>query len=77
MADEIFTVAENRPARPGMTISRSAGLGSGKVTWFSMAAGTYISRESYDSTAIYLGAAGAASLSSAVNPARKSLRPEE
>lgn len=55
---EVFTIAEKRPARPGMTISRSAGLGSGKVTWFSMAAGTSISRESYDNTAIYLGAAG-------------------
>lgn len=62
MSEEVFTVAEKRPARPGMTISRSAGLGSGKVTWFSMAAGTSISRESYDSTAIYLGGAGCGEL---------------
>ena len=62
MSEEVFTVAEKRPAHPGMTISRSAGLGSGKVTWFSMAAGTSISRESYDSTAIYLGGAGCGEL---------------
>lgn len=72
---EVFTVAEMRPARPGMTISRSAGLGSGKVTWFSMAAGTSISRESYDSTAIYLGASGSGELIIGSEPRTESLLP--
>lgn len=72
---EVFTVAEMRPARPGMTISRSAGLGSGKVTWFSMAAGTSISRESYDSTAIYLGAEGSGELIIGSEPRTESLQP--
>ena len=75
MAEEVFTVAEKRPVHPGMTISRSAGLGSGKVIWFSMAAETSISRESYDSTAIYLGAAGCGELIIGSDPRTEKLLP--
>lgn len=45
-----------RPIREGMTISRSAGVRG--VTWFSLGAGTDISRESYDVPTLYLCAEG-------------------
>ena len=54
-----FTIADKRPIRAGMTISRPAGLGEEvPVTWFSMGAGTSITPESYDCTTFYLGAEG-------------------
>ncbi len=54
-----FTIADKRPIRAGMTISRPAGLGEEvPVTWFSMGAGTSITPESYDCTTLYLGAEG-------------------
>ena len=59
MNDRLFTVPQKRPMRDWMTVSRSAGLGSSNgVTFFSLGRGTSISRESYDSTAIYVGALG-------------------
>lgn len=45
-----------RPIREGMTISRGAGVRG--VTWFSLGAGTDISRESYDVPTLYLCAEG-------------------
>ena len=51
-----FTVSQMRPMRDGMTISRSAKIHG--VTWFSLGKGTDISRESYDSAALYLCAEG-------------------
>ena len=54
-----FTVAQMRPIRPEMTISRTAGLGGSTcVTWFSLGAHTSITPESYDRPALYLGAEG-------------------
>ena len=59
--DGVFTVAEVRPARDGMTISRDAGLSSeNTVTFFALGAGTSISRERYDMTSMYIGASGEA-----------------
>lgn len=54
-----FTIAEMRPIRDGMTISRPAHLGEKlPVTWFSLGAGTSITPESYDCTTLYLMADG-------------------
>ena len=54
-----FTIAQMRPIREAMTISRPARLGAEvPVTWFSMGAGTSITPESYDCTTLYLGAEG-------------------
>lgn len=54
-----FTIADKRPIRAGMTVSRPAHLGQEvPVTWFSMGAGTSITPESYDCTTLYLGAEG-------------------
>ena len=59
MSDRIFTVAEKRPIRPAMTISRPAHLGQEvPVTWFSLGGGTSITPEYYDCTTLYLGGAG-------------------
>ncbi len=59
MSDRLFTVAQMRPIRPAMTISRPAHLGQEVPgTWFSMGAGTSITPESYDCTTLYLGGAG-------------------
>ena len=61
MVHQVFTVSQMRPIRDAMTVSRSAGLGGDiGVTWFSLGAGTSISRESYDCTVLYLGAEGSA-----------------
>lgn len=50
-----FTLAQVRPIRNAMTVSRPAGLGADvPVTWFSMGAGTSITPESYDCTTLYL-----------------------
>lgn len=63
MISEPFTIADKRPIRPEMTISRPAGLGDGAgVTWFSLGAGTSITPESYDSACLYIGAEGAGEL---------------
>ena len=35
-----FTIAQMRPIRDGMTVSRPAHLGAVPVTWFSLGAGT-------------------------------------
>lgn len=52
-----FTVSQLRPIRDNMTISRDAGLDSeNTVTFFSLGANTSISQETYDVTAIYIGA---------------------
>ena len=54
-----FTVAQMRPIRPGMTVSRPARFGTEvPVTWFSLGAGTTITPESYDCTTLYLGGEG-------------------
>ena len=37
-----FTIAQMRPIRDGMTVSRPAHLGAVPVTWFSLGAGTTI-----------------------------------
>lgn len=60
MAEGVFTIAQKRPIREEMTISRDAGLNSGSnaITWFSLGKGTSITQESYDTTALYLGAQG-------------------
>ena len=62
MEHQPFTVAEKRPIRPEMTVSRPAKLGGSStgVSWFSLGAGTSITAESYDSPVLYLGAEGSA-----------------
>ena len=56
-----FTVAEKRPIRPEMTVSRPVRLGNRtSVSWFSLGAGTSITAERYDSPVLYLGAEGRA-----------------
>lgn len=57
--NEVFTVAQLRPARDGMTISRNAQMGSeNPVTYFALGKGTSISQERYDTTSVYIGAEG-------------------
>ena len=59
MFDQPFTLAQVRPIRSAMTVSRPAGLGRQvPVTWFSLGAGTSITPESYDCTTLYLGGEG-------------------
>lgn len=56
-----FRIEQLRPIKDGMTISRDARLGSSnRVTFFSLGKDTSISRECYDTTAVYLGAKGTA-----------------
>lgn len=56
---DVFKIEELRPIRDEMTISRDAKLGHQTgVTYFSLGKGTSISRESYDVTVFYIGAAG-------------------
>ena len=58
---KIFSIDKIRPIRDEMTISRSARLGSENgVTYFSLGKDTSITQESYDTTTIYIGAAGQA-----------------
>lgn len=58
MVFQPFSIAEKRPIRPGMTISRPLHLGqSTGAAWFSLGAGTSISPERYDRPALYVGAA--------------------
>ena len=55
----VFTIEQLRPIKDGMTISRDAKLGEKtKVTFFSRGKETAISRECYDTTAVYVGAEG-------------------
>lgn len=57
--DHVFTIAQLRPIRDGMTISRDARLGSeNSVTYFSLGKETSISQERYDMTSVYIGAKG-------------------
>lgn len=59
MEHQPFTIAQMRPIRNCMTISRPANLGKEvPVTWFSLGAGTTITPESYDCTTLYVGAMG-------------------
>ena len=59
MSSPRFTVAQKRPIRPAMTVSRPAGLGGTvSVSWFSMGAETSITPESYDVPCLYLCAEG-------------------
>ena len=61
MAQGPFRIAQLRPIRDAMTVSRSAGLATeNSITYFSLGADTSISRESYDRPAIYVGAEGTA-----------------
>ncbi len=63
MSERLFTVAQMRPIRPGMTVSRPANLGgSTSVVWFSLGGSTTITPESYDRPALYLGAEGTGAL---------------
>ena len=49
MEHQPFTIAQMRPIRDCMTVSRPANLGKEvPVTWFSLGAGTSITPESYD-----------------------------
>lgn len=58
---KIFSIDKIRPIRDEMTISRSARLGSENgVTYFSLGKDTSITQESYDTTTVYIGAAGQA-----------------
>lgn len=59
MEHQPFTIAQMRPIRDCMTVSRPANLGKEvPVTWFSLGAGTSITPESYDCTTLYVGAMG-------------------
>ena len=59
MSNQPFTLAQKRPIRDAMTISRPAHLGQEvPVTWFSLGGGTSITPESYDCTTLYLGGEG-------------------
>ena len=57
--NEVFTVAQLRPPRDGMTISRNAQMGSeNSITYFALGKGTSISQERNETTYIYIGADG-------------------
>lgn len=59
MEHQPFTIAQMRPIRDYMTVSRPANLGKEvPVTWFSLGAGTTITPESYDCTTLYGGCYG-------------------
>lgn len=59
--NKVFNIEEIRPIRDHMTISRSARLGDrSNITFFSMGKDTSITQESYDTTTVYIGAAGQA-----------------
>lgn len=59
MEHKPFTIAQMRPIRDFMTVSRPANLGKElPVTWFSLGAGTSITPESYDCTVLYVGSMG-------------------
>ena len=76
MTDGVFTVAQKRPIRDEMTISRDAGLHSqNTVTWFSLGGGTSITQESYDTQALYLGADGCGDFLIGEQPHKTTLHP--
>jgi len=78
MTNAPFTVAEKRPIRDGMTISRPANLGSStSVTWFSLGSGTSITPESYDCPTIYVSAEGAGTFLLGADARRVPLGPGE
>ena len=78
MSENVFTVKEKRPPRPAMTVSRNTKLGSRcGVSWFSLGAGTDISRESYDSTAVYIGSYGTGTFLVGEKPENVTLKPDE
>lgn len=59
MTDGIFQISDKCRIHAGMTVSRGTGLSpSHTATWFSLGAGTSISRESYDTAALYIGSLG-------------------
>ena len=59
MSNQPFTLAQKRPIRDAMTVSRPAKLGETvPVTWFSLGSGTSITPEYYDCTTLYLGGEG-------------------
>lgn len=59
MQTQPFFIAQQRPIRPGMTVSLPLHLGqSTGAAWFSLGGGTSISPERYDRPALYLGAEG-------------------
>lgn len=61
MNKRVFKIEEERPIREQMTISRDAKMESeNSVSFFSLGADTSISQESYDTSAIYIGAKGVA-----------------
>ena len=77
MSDRIFTIAQKRPVRPEMTVSRPAGFGTkNSVTWFSLGAGTTITPESYDRPSLYLGAEGSGALILGEDARRVPLSPD-
>lgn len=56
-----FSIANIMPSRDGFTISQNAKMGAeNNVTYFFLGEDTSISRESYDTTTLYLGSAGSA-----------------
>ena len=78
MPNTPFTLAEKRPIRDGMTVSRPAQLGADvPVTWFSLGGGTSITPESYDCTTLYLGGAGCGRFVLGDDARRVSLSPNE
>ena len=59
MVTEPFFIAQQRPIRPGMTVSRPIPLGQSiGASWFSLGGGTSITPERYDRPSLYLGAEG-------------------
>ena len=57
--NRLFSIAEERKPKAGLTISTSAGIDSeNSITYFSLGAGTDISPETYARPVIYLGAGG-------------------
>lgn len=74
----VFTIAQKRPVRDELTISRDAGLGTkNKVSYFALGKKTNISREKYDQTVIYIGAYGTAEFLVGDKPDKKIIGADE
>lgn len=59
LGKKVFTIADKRPVKENMVISREVKLGEKtKVAYFSMGQGTSISQESYNTWVIYIGGEG-------------------
>lgn len=59
LGKKVFTVADKRPIKENMIISRDVRLGEKtKVTYFSMGQGTSLNQESYNTSVVYIGAEG-------------------